>query len=60
VHRELGAELGFDQARVTAEAEKFCDHHDAPGNLFADWDAAFCQWLRWAHKMPARRVRGAW
>jgi hypothetical protein len=44
-HREKGRKLGLDVARVDAEAERFRDHHRARGAVFADWDAAFRNWL---------------
>lgn len=37
------------------EAEKFCEHHDARGNLFADWNAAFGSWLRKAREIDDER-----
>lgn len=38
-------EYGFDDKRIRFEVEKFQNHHRAKGNTFADWDAAFRNWL---------------
>jgi len=48
---ELASSLGIDTER---ELGKFCDYHDAKGNKFADWDAAFRNWLRNASDYRAR------
>ncbi len=37
------------------EAARFADHHDAKGNAFADWDAAFRTWMRNAVKFRGER-----
>lgn len=50
-----GAKHGFSAARVQAEAERFRDHHQAKGNVFADWHAAFRKWLGNAKKWDAER-----
>ena len=43
-HAALTAELGV--ADLEYQAIKFKGHHDAKGNLFANWDQAFSNWLR--------------
>lgn len=48
---ELASSLGIDPE---LELGKFCDYHDAKGNKFADWDAAFRNWLRNASDYRAR------
>jgi len=35
-----------NQLDLHSESAKFCDHHDAKGSKFVDWDAAFRTWLR--------------
>ena len=43
---------GFDPA---TELEKFKNHHDSKGNVFADWQAAFRTWLTKAHEFSLNR-----
>lgn len=50
-HVALAAELGVD---LRAEWPKFCDHHDARGTTFKDWDAALRTWIRNAKRFGAR------
>lgn len=45
-HSELGKTLGFDETRVHLEAEKFRDRNASKGERYADWNAAFRNWLR--------------
>lgn len=52
-HEKIADEEGIDLAR---EAVKFTDHHDAKGSKFADWDKAFCNWLRRAKDMGGWRA----
>jgi len=40
-----GRDLGLSDVDVATEAEKFENHHQSKGNVFADWDAAFRNWL---------------
>ena len=49
----------FPKLRLADEVEKFSDHHRAKGSKFADWDAAFRNWIRNAEKyrMQAAGVR---
>lgn len=42
-HREIAAERGVD---IKREQRQFCDHHDAKGSKFIDWNKAFNTWLR--------------
>jgi hypothetical protein len=46
-------EAGLDLDR---EAESFRDHHTAKGSVFADWDAAFRNWLRHATRFASERA----
>jgi hypothetical protein len=45
-HAELGKSLGFDATRLSLEVEKFRDRNTSKGELYADWNAAFRNWLR--------------
>jgi hypothetical protein len=49
--RTKARELGVDLAH---EVEQFRDSHTAKGNVFADWDAAFRNWLRNAQRFARR------
>lgn len=53
-HRQFAEEHSLDCDR---EAEKFRDYHRANHNKFADWDAAFRNWLRKAEEYA--RPKGA-
>jgi lysophospholipase L1-like esterase len=50
-HGERAKTLGLDLAD---EADSFRNWHDAKGSLFADWDAAFKQWLKIAPKFKGK------
>lgn len=49
--RDLASQLGVN---VEAEFPKFCDHHDAKGSLFSDWQAALRTWTRNAARFAER------
>lgn len=38
--------IGVATAAVMPETEKFIGHHRAKGSMFADWHAAWCNWMR--------------
>jgi hypothetical protein len=40
------------------ECQRFIDHHDAKGSVFADWDAAFRTWLRNSVEFAKQRQGG--
>lgn len=50
-HVALAQRLGVD---LREEFGCFCDHHEAKGNTFADWDAALSLWIRKSKKMGGR------
>lgn len=51
-HLTFAAENGLS---MNAESDAFADHHDSKGSQFADWDAAFRNWLRNAVKFAKSR-----
>ncbi len=53
--KQLAVELGVNWRE---EAVTFRNHHLAKGNLFADWDAAFNNWVRRAKKFADENGRG--
>lgn len=55
-HEDIANEVGVDLA---GELSQFCDHHDAKGSTFKDWDAAFRTWLRNAAKFRRDRATPA-
>jgi hypothetical protein len=46
VHLKFAEEHGLDSRRAHEEFEKFADFHRAKGSAFADWDAAWRNWVR--------------
>ena len=50
-HIALAQRLGVD---LREEFGCFCDHHEAKGNTFADWNAALSLWIRKSKKMGGR------
>jgi hypothetical protein len=54
-HLTLGRSLGFDEARVKREGEKFADGARAKDRRYVDWHAAFANWLRNEQKYAEQR-----
>ncbi len=55
-HIALAEQLGVD---LRAEWQQFCDHHDAKGSTYKDWNAALRTWIRNAQKFGTRTNRPA-
>jgi len=69
-HYQRGQKLGIERRKVDDEADRFRHFHDAKGNVFASWDAAFHTWIgnaqrfagggRPAHQPAAKPGQQAW
>lgn len=50
-HFKMAAEMGVN---LQSEFDAFCDHHEAKGSTFKNWDAALRTWIRNSAKYSGR------
>ncbi|CND49122.1 phage replication protein O%2C N-terminal domain [Yersinia pseudotuberculosis] len=50
-HTEMASEMGVN---LQSEFDAFCDHHEAKGSTFKNWDAALRTWIRNSAKYSGR------
>ncbi|EMQ4317162.1 replication protein [Yersinia enterocolitica] len=50
-HLKMAAEMGVN---LQSEFDAFCDHHEAKGSTFKNWDAALRTWIRNSAKYSGR------